>query len=66
MITGKTKAKGVPDQKWVLLELPITPGQVIGLVLLAGMGLTMLIVLGVILAVVISPERFEQLLARRY
>lgn len=51
------------QQKWGSLELPITSWQVLGLVLLAGIGLSTLLVLGTFLLVAVSPQRFEQILA---
>jgi hypothetical protein len=45
------------------LELPVTPWQVFGLMLLAGVGLTVLIALGTILLLTSSPARFEQIMA---
>ena len=45
------------------LELPVTPWQVFGLMLLAGVGLTALIALGTILLLTSSPARFDQIMA---
>jgi hypothetical protein len=45
------------------LELPVTPWQVFGLMLLAGVGLTVLIALGTIVLLTSSPARFDQIMA---
>ena len=45
------------------LELPVTAWQVFGLMLLAGVGLTVLIALGTILLLTSSPARFDQIMA---
>jgi hypothetical protein len=45
------------------LELPVTTWQVFGLMLLAGVGLTVLIAFGTILLLTSSPARFDQIMA---
>ncbi len=50
-------------KKWGTLELPVTAWQVFGLMLLAGVGLTVLIALGTILLLTSSPARFDQIMA---
>ena len=45
------------------LELPVTTWHVFGLMLLAGVGLTVLIALGTIVLLTISPARFDQIMA---
>ena len=50
-------------QKWGTLELPVTAWQVFGMMLLAGVGLAVLIVLGTILLLTSSPARFDQIMA---
>jgi len=50
-------------QKRGTLELPATSWQVFGLMVLAGVGLTVLIALGTILLLTSSPARFDQIMA---
>jgi hypothetical protein len=50
-------------QKRGKLELPVTFWQVFGLMLLAGVGLTVLIAFGTILLLTSSPARFDQIMA---
>jgi hypothetical protein len=45
------------------LELPVTTWQVFALMLLAGVGLTVLIALGTILLLTSSPARLDQIMA---
>ena len=45
------------------LELPVTAWQVLALMSLAGVGLTVLIVLVTIVLLMISPARFDQIMA---
>ena len=56
-------AESKKGQKRGRLELPVTPWQVFGLMLLAGVGLTVLIAFVTILLLTISPARFDQILA---
>ena len=45
------------------LELPVTAWQVFGLMLLAGVGLTVLVAFATIVLLTISPARFDQIMA---
>ena len=50
-------------KKWGTLELPVSSWQVFGLMLLAGVGLTALIAFVTIVLLMISPARFDQIMA---
>jgi hypothetical protein len=55
-------ASSKQGKKWGTLELPVTAWQVFALMLLAGVGLTVLIAFVTIVLLMISPARFDQIM----